>query len=742
MKIESIELKNCNNFDEATILIQADKLNIKYGANGTGKSTIAKALLLNAHDVPNLSELTPFKYQSASETTSSDLKPQISGAENFKKIKVFNEDYVAQFLFKEDEVIRRSFEIFVQSDVYNKNMAAINTQLLSIDNTFKNEPKIDAVIKDLTDLSSAFGTTQKISTAAKFSKANASQKKLNNLPVELQGYSSFLKSSNPNKWLAWQMQGNDFIDGDEKNDCPYCVSQIADKKETILKIKDKYKAKDFEHMVAIQTIMQRLGNYFSEETKKSIDKFAQQSTEQSTEETDFWESIRVQINKLLSKLNDVRNTSFFKLKDNPNAINVEIEKLKINLNEMSCLHLQSDDTNAIIDLVNKALTDVLQKANILLGQINNQNTQVAKTIKRYVNEINEFLTYAGYQYIVDIKEVKNSYKMLFKHTDSDNHIAEAPKHLSYGERNAFSIVLFMYECLHEKPDLIILDDPISSFDKTKKFAIMHKLFRGSATDDNVKNSFYGKTVLMFTHDIEPIIDNRFVKGMSNGVPQYNTFLSFKNGTISEVEIKTSDLTTFAKICDDNLNDKNLPDVIRAIYLRRHYEVLYNKGLEYQLLASLLHKRDKPTDQIAENESKELTDGEIAKSQENIKSKFSNFDYKTLLSLINDENLMKSLYQTTNCRYEKLQLFRIINTAKNDGNSVLSENKVVAKFINETFHIENELIIQLNPRKYDPIPEYIIQECDKELGLHTPSREHALTILKSAPNVPPLPEDII
>lgn len=30
----------------------------------------------------------------------------------------------------------------------------------------------------------------------------------------------------------------------------------------------------------------------------------------------------------------------------------------------------------------------------------------------------------------------------------------------------------------------------------------------------------------------------------------------------------------------------------------------------------------------------------------------------------------------------------------------------------TYHIENEFICQLDPTKYDLIPQYVINECDK------------------------------
>jgi len=43
-----IEVKNCNNLDSAVISLAQQKLNIKFAPNGTGKSTIAKAVLLGA----------------------------------------------------------------------------------------------------------------------------------------------------------------------------------------------------------------------------------------------------------------------------------------------------------------------------------------------------------------------------------------------------------------------------------------------------------------------------------------------------------------------------------------------------------------------------------------------------------------------------------------------------------------------------------------------------------------------
>ncbi|MCK4502710.1 MAG: hypothetical protein KAU22_06710 [Desulfuromonadales bacterium] len=70
-----------------------------------------------------------------------------------------------------------------------------------------------------------------------------------------------------------------------------------------------------------------------------------------------------------------------------------------------------------------------------------------------------------------------------------------------------------------------------------------------------------------------------------------------------------------------------------------------------------------------------------------------------------ENL-KAVYATCDNGYEKLQIFRLFD--------IDTENSVIQKFINETYHIENEFICQLDPAKFDTIPEYVIYECDKVL----------------------------
>jgi len=59
----AITIKDCNSIAEAHISLRRGSLNIKYGPNGIGKSTIARALVLGSQGEGALDERFPLKYR-------------------------------------------------------------------------------------------------------------------------------------------------------------------------------------------------------------------------------------------------------------------------------------------------------------------------------------------------------------------------------------------------------------------------------------------------------------------------------------------------------------------------------------------------------------------------------------------------------------------------------------------------------------------------------------------------------
>ena len=314
--------------------------------------------------------------------------------------------------------------------------------------------------------------------------------------------------------------------------------------------------------------------------------------------------------------------------------------------------------------------------------------------------INLFLCNAGYKYSVDlIEDEKGKHKLKLIHVDLQNEVKDVKARLSYGERNAFALVLFMFDALKSQPDLVVLDDPISSFDKNKKYAIVEMLFGKG-------RCFKDKTVLLLSHDFEPIVD--IVYHHSRKFQQtVAAFLENNHGVLSEREIKKIDVQTFIEINETNIaSGKNI--VSKLVYLRRTYEITNARGMAYQLVSNVFHKRSEPEISLPLASSRQMTPNEITEGTNEIQKKIPGFDYTDVINLVSSNSEMKNLYNQSSNNYEKLHIYRIVL----DGQGESIQSDVIQKFINQAFHIENDYIYQLNPATFQTVPQYVIDECNR------------------------------
>ncbi len=216
-----IQILNCNNIDTGRIQIDENKLNLKYALNGIGKSTIAKAIELHLKGENSINQLTPFKYLDSS---SEENKPSLHGLDSITSVAIFNDEYINQYAFKQDEVLTNSFEIFVKTPDYESRMDNINTIMTEIRDTFKDSKDIDQVIGDLVILSDSFGKSKSgYSAAGALAKGIGKGNKIANVPKGLESYSDYLKSSVNAKWIRWHMDGHKTY-SDISDNCPFCTS--------------------------------------------------------------------------------------------------------------------------------------------------------------------------------------------------------------------------------------------------------------------------------------------------------------------------------------------------------------------------------------------------------------------------------------------------------------------------------------------------------------------------------------
>lgn len=701
-----IAIQNCNNIDHGEIEIKENTLNIKHAINGTGKSTIAKAIVAAVNDYKNkskeLAQLLPYKLKEDKKA-----KSIVDGCEAIQDILIFDEKYINEVTFQADELVKGSFDIFIRGEDYERGIHEIEALTSQMKNALNGDEEISRLLVDFEEIIAAFGrdVKQGIHASSAMSQAFKGGNNVANIPEGLEPFKNFIQHNDNYKWVSWQHQGAPFMD--MGSECPYCATDATEKKEIIKKVSDVYKPKVIENLNRIVIAFQHLEQYFSEETRNRISGFVSKIEGYTDDESNYLLEIKGQIGRLKERFIVARSLGFSSFKDVDKVLNA-INNQIIDLSNFP--YLNSEATQAKANIVNKELGKLKEVAGNLQGKVAKQKQLINRLIEEHGEKINQFLRNAGYNYHVFLKEEPSGeYRLKLEPNDIQGEVTEVKSRLSFGERNAFALVLFMFQALKYKADLIILDDPISSFDKNKKYAIMEMLFSKG------NSSFSGKTVLMLTHDFEPIVDlvyhhrDRF-ESLSAW------FLENKQGQLTEKAIEKKDIQTFVEINTSNLADQ-IHMLHKVIYLRRYFEVINRKDLAFDVLSSVLHKRKHPQmhekqeikEGVIEPVLRNLTDEEFALGTAGIVSHIHNFDYDELYALSSVNTEMKKLYLSTTSNYEKLHIYRMIFDEKTAATS-----NVITKFINQSFHIENDYIYQLNPRSYQMVPQYVIDECDKAI----------------------------
>lgn len=692
----NIKIENCNNIDEANINIEEGTLNIKYAMNGTGKSTIAKSLSLE-----NLKELQTF----------GEIKePNITKNKNIKA-EVFNEDFINNIVFKGNDVINNSFEIFIKCEQYDEKRKSIDNMLRKLTfNIFEDEELSVFFEKIMTINTMISYKADKGSIDKKGTYRSILQKEnIFTVPKELTKYKDFIVDKKNNmSWVEWMLKGFEY---DEKKKCPFCTTGLVPEYEQEKdKFKKTYKKSDVKNLNEFVDTLEIISEYIDKEKYNSLMKCVKESTSED-EITMVFTKFMSESTYLLNKMSQIKDFDSYKV--NKEEIN-ELDKIVSNLS-ISIENLEYYKTKKMTDIINNInlkIQGLLEQIKTLKEEIGGINGLINGIIQQSKKEINDFLNLAGFNYEFDIIKDGNekNIRTILKYDGKNENkviVNNISNHLSWGERNAFALVLFMYYSLKKNPNLIILDDPISSFDGNKKYAIVNRLFENRKD----KKSFFGKTVLMLTHDFEPIIDFGI-----NHKPNGETKISYlKNdfGKVSENNINPKkDIKSIIKIYYENAKNEELNIISRINFLRKYIEYINvdetnEKFISYNILSSIIHG-EKLTKKI-NNDYFDLSDDEIEMGDKYISQYINNFNSKELIKRINSSFILAE-YKSEDNNYIKTQLFRMYLEISNNREKL--KDKVLLKFVDEIYHIENDYIFSFNLIKFDTVPSYIINKIDE------------------------------
>lgn len=701
----NIQIHNCNNIKNGTVRIEPNKLNIKYGINGTGKTTIANAIKYSVKED---------KLQDLQSYYSMD-KASIEVSPKFNKILVFNEEFINQVVFVEDEVIENSFEVFLKTPDYEAKKRQLDEHLKILREIVVEDSEIVDLKNKLMTINGKFSRTStgKLSTTGVL-KSLLSKQNLYNIPTELESYRPFIENADSNiAWIDWVNKGEAF---DNIDCCPYCSEGLKEnhiqKKEIF---KKTYKKKDSQNLKEILELVQELKEFISDEKYNDLIKYIKSETPDDV--------IKMIVGKLTTEL-DLLISRFDAISDfgRKNIAMADISDIEQQVSHMEIPVdifeiFRGEKLLNIFSRINEKIVQLKGEVSSLKKEMGELKGLLLATINASQMDINDFLKTAGINYEIEIRaEDETNSKTILKQCFSDekSNVKNIREHLSWGEKNAFSLILFMYYAHMQNSDLIILDDPVSSFDSNKKYAILHRMFKNMGKQ---QISLLDKTVLLLTHDFEPITDFIVVGKMSKD----NAVASFvwnENGIVAEqiidpeddVCIITEEYANIAKKSDINI-------VSRVAFLRKLCELNGRQGEwgeAYEILSCLVHASGIRR-KLANDTYVDMDDTEIESGMSKIKEFIPGFDFEEYKDSTYTISGIKTLYECENNAYLKIQLFRAICEIAGDTIKLSPFDDGWYKFIDETYHIENDYLHYLDILKFNIVPNYISNKVEEMMS---------------------------
>lgn len=701
----NIQIHNCNNIKNGTVRIEPNKLNIKYGINGTGKTTIANAIKYSVKED---------KLQDLQSYYSTD-KASIEVSPKFNKILVFNEEFINQVVFVEDEVIENSFEVFLKTPDYEAKKRQLDEHLKILREIVVEDSEIVDLKNKLMTINGKFSRTStgKLSTTGVL-KSLLSKQNLYNIPTELESYRPFIENADSNiAWIDWVNKGEAF---DNIDCCPYCSEGLKEnhiqKKEIF---KKTYKKKDSQNLKEILELVQELKEFISDEKYNDLIKYIKSETPDDV--------IKMIVGKLTTEL-DLLISRFDAISDfgRKNIAMADISDIEQQISHMEIPVdifeiFRGEKLLNIFSRINEKIVQLKGEVSSLKKEMGELKGLLLATINASQMDINDFLKTAGINYEIEIRaEDETNSKTILKQCFSDekSNVENIREHLSWGEKSAFSLILFMYYAHMQNSDLIILDDPVSSFDSNKKYAILHRMFKNMGKQ---QISLLDKTVLLLTHDFEPITDFIVVGKMSKD----NAVASFvwnENGIVAEqiidpeddVCIITEEYANIARKSDINI-------VSRVAFLRKLCELNGRQGEwgeAYEILSCLVHASGIRR-KLANDTYVDMDDTEIESGMSKIKEFIPGFDFEEYKDSTYTISGIKTLYECENNAYLKIQLFRAICEIAGDTIKLSPFDDGWYKFIDETYHIENDYLHYLDILKFNIVPNYISNKVEEMMS---------------------------
>lgn len=694
----NVVIENCRSIDNASISIEPGKLNVKFAPNGTGKSSIAKALVSAVSESIG-PDLVPFKW--LKEGCAEKHPFNVSGLNGITSVEVFDEEYVQSVVFQQDSLFPGSFDVFVRTPEFINTENMLREQLEAMVKLSEREDvrrlaaDLESFLANLVG-NSGLDRNKKPKGSSPVVKALKEGNTWAHEDPLLTPFKPILGQGPFKKWAAWHKQGRDYLSLME-GVCPYCGLPASDSEKRIDAVGNSFDSTKVGNIEKTINALSIGGAYLSETASRKINSIVDSADPITEQEKVFIGKVVQDAQLIIDTLAKLRAISSYFVLSSVDNLNEGLSNCKIDIALVD--NFNSSICSALADEINKAVDAAMTNAGKLIGLVKCQKLHLAAALKDRCEEINSFLTEAGYPYSVNIpgaEDGKCSVRLV--HT-SQWEVPDSREALSYGEKNAFALVFFAYECMSKKPDLVILDDPISSFDGAKRYALLNMLFLGGIGEATLK----GKTVLLLTHDYGTLFDIEHTHKPTFQPSANSCVLSCADGLVNETVVTANDM-----VLADNLYERLAKSssalMVKLVYARKVLEVRDDKGDAYDVVSSLFHHRPTPTHiDMTPMKSTEINNGVT-----NLEAIVGEpIDYNDLLDTLNNPTKMLAIFDASSSNYEKLQLARIATEACTD-------DKVLKERMDESVHVGNGFLYQLDPTRFELVPSQLVKRCREEI----------------------------
>lgn len=217
---------------------------------------------------------------------------------------------------------------------------------------------------------------------------------------------------------------------------------------------------------------------------------------------------------------------------------------------------------------------------------------------------------------------------------------------------------------------------------------------------------------MLTHDFQPIIDyvhGNFFTRYGLITPVHASFIQNIEGSICESPITMNDLKNTVELTKDIVMSSNASMAVKIVNLRKYVELTkpeFGTSAIYEVLSNVIHGRQNPI----YKDGQEISADVLEQGMREVSQYIPNKSYTDLINGTSTEILISSM--SSDDLYHRIISIRLL-FERVEGTLLLLRKKYPAacKFVNETNHVENDYIYQLDPRKYFGIPNYYLQQIE-------------------------------